>query len=121
MIPLDWIAADWGSSRLRLWAVGADGELLAPAQSPVGAGALAADGFEPVLQPLAGDWMLDPGAVTVVACGMAGAREGWLVAGYRGVACPPIAPPMPGAPSRGPRLSVWIVPGLLQRTPSADV
>lgn len=121
MTPLDWIAADWGSSRLRLWAVGAEGAVLAQAQSPVGMGALPPDGFEPALLSLAGDWLPDSGAVPVVACGMAGARQGWIDAGYRAVPCPPLASPLARAPSRDPRLSVWIVPGLSQLKPSADV
>ena len=57
MTPLDWIAADWGTSRLRLWAVGTGGEVLAQAQSPAGMGALAPAEFEPALLSLAGGWL----------------------------------------------------------------
>lgn len=121
MTALDWIAADWGTSRLRLWAVGAEGEVLAQAQSPAGMGALAPAEFEPALLSLAGGWLPASGAVPVVACGMVGARQGWIDAGYRAVPCPPLAPPLARAPTSDPRLSVWIVPGLSQLKPSADV
>ena len=36
----DWIAVDWGTSRLRAWAMGADGSVLQAAQSDMGMGAL---------------------------------------------------------------------------------
>lgn len=121
MTALDWIAADWGTSRLRLWAVGRDGEVLAQAQSSAGMGALAPAAFEPALLSLAGGWLPASGAIPVVACGMVGARQGWLDAGYRAVPCPPLAPPLARAPTTDSRLSVWIVPGLSQLKPSADV
>ena len=37
----DWIAVDWGTSRLRAWAMGADGRPLAQADSARGMGGLA--------------------------------------------------------------------------------
>ena len=71
----DWIAVDWGTSRLRAWAMGADGRPVAQAESEQGMGGLAPDAFEPALLALVGPW-LDPDRVTpVVACGMVGARQ----------------------------------------------
>lgn len=121
MVIADWIAADWGTSNLRVWAMDAAGRVAAEAQSADGMGGLAPDGFEPALLALAGGW-LDPGRVTpVLICGMAGARQGWTEAAYRAVPCPPVGPSLTRAPARDPRLAVWIVPGLSQRAPSADV
>ena len=47
MIAADWIAADWGTSNLRVWAIGADGAVLAEAGSDDGMGRLAPEAFEP--------------------------------------------------------------------------
>ena len=41
----DWIAVDWGTSNLRVWAMGPEG-VLAHASSDEGMGKLARDGFE---------------------------------------------------------------------------
>ena len=44
-----WIAADWGTTNLRVWAIGADGRILAEASSDKGMSRLERDGFEPAL------------------------------------------------------------------------
>ena len=71
----DWIAVDWGTSRLRAWAMGADGSVLQAAQSDMGMGALTPAGFETALLEVAGEWIEGP--TRVVACGMVGAKQGW--------------------------------------------
>jgi len=129
MIEADWIAVDWGTSRLRAWAMGPDegpnsgpdGAVLAAASSDDGMGKLSPDGFEPALLALVGHW-LAPGRVTqVVACGMVGARQGWVEAAYLTAPCPPLdAARLTLAPVRDPRLSVRIIPGVCQMKP-ADV
>ncbi|MGA0541398.1 2-dehydro-3-deoxygalactonokinase [Neotabrizicola sp. VNH66] len=119
-ITADWIAADWGTSNLRVWAMAADGRVLAAAGSDEGMGKLSRHGFEPALLRLAGAW-LGAGVTPVVACGMVGARQGWVEAAYRAVPCTPVdAAAMTVAPARDPRLSVRIAPGLSQDRP-ADV
>ena len=120
-IAADWIAADWGTSNLRVWAMGPDGAVLDRRASDRGMGQLAQADFEPALLALVDDW-LAPGRVTpVLACGMVGARQGWAEAAYRAVPCAPVGLPMTTAPTADPRLSVRIVPGLSQARPSADV
>jgi 2-dehydro-3-deoxygalactonokinase len=62
------------------------------------------------------DWM-GPGETTVVACGMVGARQGWMETQYERVpARPPIASAMP-APCRNAQMRLWIIPGLKQEDP----
>ncbi|MCB1355902.1 MAG: 2-dehydro-3-deoxygalactonokinase [Maritimibacter sp.] len=119
--PVAWIAVDWGTSRLRAWAIAEDGTLGAEARSDKGMAGLAPAEFEPALLDLVAPW-LDAARVTpVIACGMVGARQGWVEAPYRVVPC---APPGPGdaiaAPTADPRLSVTVLPGLAQTRP-ADV
>lgn len=113
----DWIAADWGTSNLRVWGMAADGRVLDQAGSDEGMGKLSRDGFEPALIRLIEPW-LGPGITTVVACGMVGARQGWIEAPYSAVPCPPLAvDTLTSAPVDDPRLRVLIAPGLSQARP----
>lgn len=121
LIAADWIAADWGTSRLRVWAMGADGAVLDRRESDAGMGGLAPEGFEPALLALIHDWLTPGRSTQVIACGMVGARQGWVEAAYRPLPCPPVGPPLTPAPVSDPRLSVAIVPGLSQTRPAADV
>ncbi len=114
----DWIAVDWGTTRLRAWAIGPAGDVLAEAASDEGMGGLARDGFEPALLRLVGPW-LGP-AVEVIACGMVGSRQGWVEAPYRAVPCAPLGGPLAEARAADPRLRVRVAPGLKQERP-ADV
>jgi len=115
-----WIAADWGTSNLRLCAVSADGSILAEASSSEGMGSLAPEQFEAALLRLAGGW-LGLGVTPVLAAGMVGARQGWVEAPYRAAPCTPLAAgQLTRAPCRDPRIAVFIAPGLSQARP-ADV
>jgi 2-dehydro-3-deoxygalactonokinase len=117
-IVADWIAADWGTSRLRVWAMGADGAPLAAAAADTGMGGLAPGEYDAALLALVGGWLRADRVTPVVVCGMAGAREGWAPAPYADIATPlaRIAAD-PAIPVADPRLSVRILPGLRQMTP----
>jgi 2-dehydro-3-deoxygalactonokinase len=115
---LDWIAVDWGTSRLRVWAMDHRGDILATARSDAGMGTLTRDGFEPALLALIDPWLSV--RTLVVACGMVGSRQGWVEAPYAAVPCPPLSPDLARAPARDPRLDVHVIPGLKQDRP-ADV
>lgn len=113
-----WIAVDWGTSNVRAWAVGAEGEVLAERRSSEGMTRLAPAAFEPALLELVGDWLTEGMLTTVVACGMVGARQGWIEAPYAAVPCPPGGSGRATrAPVRDPRLDVLILPGLRQDRP----
>ncbi len=112
----DWIAVDWGTSNLRVWAMDRSGSALAELASDRGMAQLSPHEFEPVLDALLSQWDPAPGTM-IVACGMVGARQGWKEAPYRVVPCPPLAGPLMRAGSAG---TVRIVPGLSQDRP-ADV
>ena len=109
----DWIAADWGTSHLRLWMMQGD----APVRridDPRGMSKLSPDGYEAVLLELLGDSLTGP--TDVIICGMAGARQGWKEAPYASVPC---AIPSEGIPvqTSDPRLRVRILPGMSQSAP----
>ena len=108
------IAIDWGSSRLRAWLLGADGEVLAERGSDDGASRLVggAPVFGAALQALAGDWLAQ--RLPALACGMVGSAHGWREAHY--VPCPAALADLHrhtvsvGTPAGTP---LHIVPGLL--------
>ncbi|MFN4056851.1 MAG: 2-dehydro-3-deoxygalactonokinase [Roseinatronobacter sp.] len=115
----DWIGVDWGTSHVRAYAMqGAD--CIAQAQSSDGMGNLAPEQFEAALLALVDNWLSNAHAVPVIACGMVGSRQGWIEAPYRAVPCTPLGQGMIVAPTKDPRLSVQIIPGLNQMRP-ADV
>ncbi|SHE77400.1 2-dehydro-3-deoxygalactonokinase [Loktanella atrilutea] len=106
-----WIAADWGTTNLRVWAMSASGTVLAAATSDDGMGRLARDAYPAALDRLTADWPRVP----VIACGMVGSRQGWAEAAYTAVPCPPLSDNLTPAGDR-----THIIPGLKQASP-ADV
>ncbi|MDG4721796.1 MULTISPECIES: 2-dehydro-3-deoxygalactonokinase [Thalassospira] len=121
-----WIAVDWGTSNLRVWAMGDSADILAEAQSPLGMNAIAGDdklSFEGVLVGLIDGWLApDARDVPVVICGMAGAKQGWREAPYCDVpaSSSDLAHGAVNPNVRDPRITVSILPGLCQRE-DADV
>lgn len=113
----DWVAVDWGTTHLRAWHLTASGTELASAKSDKGMGKLSPDQFEAALLDLIAPWLGDH-MTTVIACGMVGARQGWVEAPYRTVPCTPFDAGLIQAPTRDPRLGVFVIPGLCQTTPS---
>lgn len=75
------VAVDWGTSSLRLWLVSGTGDVLAERRSHQGMAALRKDDFGEVLESHL-EALAAPGGLPVVVCGMAGARQGWVEAGY---------------------------------------
>ena len=105
-----WVAVDWGTSRLRAWGM-RGGEPVWRAASERGMRTLDPSEFEGALREL----IAPRGALDapVIACGMVGARQGWVEAPYAAVPCPPL-----GAPVRAPgALDVRVLPGLSQASP----
>ena len=106
-----WIAADWGTTNLRVWAMSASGTVLASATSDDGMGSLTRDAYPAALDRVTADWPHVP----VIACGMVGSRQGWAEAAYTAVPCPPLSNQLTRAGDR-----THIIPGLKQTSP-ADV
>ena len=116
----DWIAADWGTSHLRVWGMAQSGAVVYRRDSDAGMGSLGRDEFEPALLNLIAD-ELGGGVTPVIVCGMAGSRQGWAEAAYKAVPCaPPSAEAATRVATQDQRLSVHILPGVKQDSP-ADV
>jgi 2-dehydro-3-deoxygalactonokinase len=117
-IEATWIAADWGTSHLRVWAMSTAGDVLASAESDRGMGTLTPDQYEAALLALVADWLAPDATTLIFACGMAGARQGWIEAPYLVAPCAPHATDeFVRAPTTDPRLDVRIAPGIQQTTP----
>lgn len=114
---VSWIAADWGTSNLRIWGVSATGETVVQRSSSDGMGGLASVSFEPALLSLIDDVLSTDRVTNVLVCGMAGAKQGWIEAPYASVPCVPsdISPVV--APTKDARLNVEILSGLSQQAP----
>ena len=117
----EWIAVDWGTTHLRAWVFGPGGTQIAGLSSADGMGRLSPDEFESALLSLIDPHLPEDRRTPIIACGMVGARQGWIEAPYARTPCPP-----PGvreavlAPVRDSRLAVRILPGVSQAAP-ADV
>jgi 2-dehydro-3-deoxygalactonokinase len=112
------IGLDWGSTGLRAFLIGADGNLLETRDAALGASVLqGADAYMQALQKLIGDWMQVRADLPLLACGMVGSKHGWLEAPY--AACPSGATELAQALRAVPGTNVRIVPGLLYETNDA--
>lgn len=113
-----WIAVDWGTSNLRIWAMGADNTLLAERSSDQGMGGLDPSGFEPVLLAMIDEFLADSRVTPVICCGMVGARQGWVEAEYLATPCtPPNGAGATRVTAQDPRIAVMILPGVKQLSP----
>ena len=113
-----YVAVDWGTSSFRLWLVGRAGDVLGERRSPEGMMAAAKLGFATVLQShLAAVGAADD--LPVIICGMAGARQGWVEAGYIDTPAH-LATVLERAVSvPGAARDIRILPGIAQRNPDA--
>lgn len=115
------VAVDWGTSSFRLWLVDRTGDVLAERRSDEGMMAAAKTGFPGVLQShLAA--VRAPEHVPVLVCGMAGAKTGWVEAGYVDTPAPLSAILKQAARVPGEARDIRILPGIAQRdTKAPDV
>lgn len=112
---VEWIAVDWGTSHLRAWAMQGE-RVIAQAVSQDGMSRTAGGDFQAALLALIKDWLPEK-PVDVIACGMVGARQGWVEAPYSAVPSEPI-PVVPfRVPNTDPRIRAFVVPGLKQNSP----
>lgn len=113
-----YVAVDWGTSSFRLWLIGRDGGVLAERRSGEGMTTAARTGFADVLAShLAA--ISAPAGLPVLICGMAGAKQGWIEAGY--LDTPAALTDIPAAAVRIPGIDadIRILPGLAQRAAMA--
>jgi 2-dehydro-3-deoxygalactonokinase len=117
-----WVAADWGTSNLRAWGMGENGDILVSASSEKGMGKLSPGEFPAALAEVTDRLGVSDRSIDVLVCGMAGARQGWLEAPYleaptdlRNLVSGAVRPDMPGP------MRVAILPGVCQRQGGENV
>jgi len=118
---IEWIAVDWGTTNLRCWAIARSGEVCDQAESNQGMAAIASvkGDFESALVTLIQPWLKDGQTIPVMACGMVGARNGWVEVPYDTVPCPPQTS-RTRVPTRCGEIDFSIYSGVKQVSP-ADV
>ncbi|MFY0597830.1 MAG: 2-dehydro-3-deoxygalactonokinase [Cognatishimia sp.] len=117
-MTIQWIALDWGTTNLSAYAIDENGKVLERVHSDKGMSSLAPEEFEPVLLDIIEPWISADRVTPVIACGMVGAQQGWMEAPYSEIPCMPVdAETAVAVPTKDPRISVQIVPGLCQRVP----
>ena len=110
-----WIAVDWGTSNLRVWAMDASHDLLAERSSDQGMGGLEPAQFEGVLLGIIDEFLAADRVTPVICCGMVGAKQGWVEADYLAVPSkPPSGDGATQVSSDDPRIDVRILPGMKQ-------
>jgi len=120
-VKAKWIAADWGTTHMRAWAIDEQGEVLAYSESNEGMKDLQQNEFEPVLLRLIENWLDNKKITPVMACGMVGARQGWVETPYLKTPCVPIdKTQLTVATTKDTRIQVNLVPGVMQHKP-ADI
>jgi 2-dehydro-3-deoxygalactonokinase len=109
-----YVAVDWGTSSFRLWLVDRAGDVLCERRSHEGMMAAGKLGFPAVLQ----SHLEAVGAaheLPVVVCGMAGARQGWVEAGYVDTPAPLASILKHAVVVPGQDRDIRILPGIAQR------
>lgn len=83
------VALDWGTTSLRAWLLGAEGQVIAARRRTRGLLSMArlsaderAGEYARVYDEVCGDWHLDWPGLPALACGMVGSAGGWRDAGY---------------------------------------
>jgi 2-dehydro-3-deoxygalactonokinase len=115
------VAVDWGTTSFRLWLIGDDGAILGESRSREGMTTARDVGFETVLDKhLAA--VGAPDDTPVIMCGMVGAKQGWVEAGYIDVPAKLAEIPASAVRVAGTSRDIRILPGLAQRdSHAADV
>jgi 2-dehydro-3-deoxygalactonokinase len=111
-------AVDWGTSSFRLWLMDAEDTVLAERRSGEGMTSAAQTGFPEVLAAHLSA-LEAPSDLPVIICGMAGARQGWVEAGYVDAPAPLPAVLTGAVRVGGVDRDVRILPGLAQRKSDA--
>src|SRR5215471_3301699 len=109
-----YVAVDWGTSSFRLWMIDDAGRVLGERRSAEGMMAAAKTGFAAVLQSHL-DAVGAADGLPVLICGMAGARQGWVEAGYVETPARLAAILEQAVPVPGQSRDIRILPGIAQR------
>ena len=114
MTDARFVAVDWGTTSFRLWLVTADGSVLGESRSREGMTTAREAGFATVLDRHLAEVGAGPD-LPVIMCGMVGAKQGWVEAGYIDVPARLSDISGKAVPVAGQSRDIRILPGLAQR------
>ena len=112
----DFAAVDWGMSTFRLWLMSRDGGVSGETRSGEGLLSIGPDGFAATLERHLSELGADPD-LPVVISGSAGARQGWVEAGYLSTPAQLIDLAAMGKRVAGIDRPVVILPGIATMSP----
>jgi 2-dehydro-3-deoxygalactonokinase len=118
MTAASYAAVDWGTSSFRLWIISESGEVLAERRSGEGMTTAGKTGFSLILEAHL-QAVSAPPHLPVIVCGMAGARQGWVEAGYLDTPAPLGAIVKAAVTVPDTNRDIRILPGLAQRSQDA--
>ena len=113
-----YVAVDWGTSSFRLWLMNQAGDVLSERRSDEGMMEAAKIGFAAVLQSHL-DAVGAADHLPVIICGMAGARQGWVDAGYIDTPASLASILQRAVPVPEQSRDIRILPGIAQRDSKA--
>ena len=115
---LHWIAVDWGTTNLRVWAMDKKGRIIEKKSSKKGLIFIKERNFEKTLTKLINPWIKNKKYIPIISCGMVGSKQGWKDVGYNKVPCTPInTKSIQKILIKNKRFSFYIIKGLCQYTP----
>ena len=109
-----YVAVDWGTSSFRLWLIDRSSNVLRERRSDEGMMLAGKRGFAAVLQSHLEAVDAAP-TLPVIVCGMAGARQGWVEAGYVDTPAPLASVLKYAVAVPGQVRDIRILPGIAQR------
>ncbi len=116
------IAVDWGTSNARAWLLDGKATPIAQSTSNKGMNRICKSEYNRTLASMVGSWLSDSVSRNIIACGMLGAANGWVEAKYRTVPCEPVLPlQCTSVVTSLENCVVYIIPGIKQYRPTADV
>ena len=107
------VAVDWGTTRLRAYLIGADGEVLDRAlAAESGIQSIPAGGFPAALDAACSRWFSESPDLPVLMAGMVGSRNGWAEAAYAAPPCDAATLASKLLAVSGAGRPVFIIPGV---------
>ena len=113
-----WLAADWGTSYLRVWVIDKRGTVIERFKANCGMAHISSDQYEKEFLKLVEPLLSESELTKVICCGMAGSQQGWCETLYLQVPCKPHSVDHARqVKTMDARIQVYILPGIKQISP----
>ena len=113
-----WLAADWGTSYLRVWVIDKGGTVIERCKANCGMAHISSDQYEKEFLKLVEPLLSENELTKVICCGMAGSQQGWCETLYLQVPCKPHSVDHARqVKTMDARIQVYILPGIKQISP----